>query len=291
MVFAEEWPLMTFTLLMQLSVGTFLILMVIKALIGSQDTQASKALSFGFTAVGPVTVLALIFSVFHLGDPLGAPRSILNLGSSWLSREILTAGGFLALWLIFWWFSRKGKESNALGWITALVGLAAIFSMAHIYSSSIRPAWANMNTYVAFFGATLAMGGLGAVSVFVLGMKGRAFSESMTKALTSVSYVSVAAVILPLLYFPIYLSGLKAGGATAEASAQILTGSMGLLIFSAILSLIGVVLLVYLLRKQGNKAQSFPVSTILLALVLVVAGEFMSRYLFYACGISPIIGG
>lgn len=290
MIFAEEWPLMTFTLLAQLSIGTFIILMVVKALIGNQDSHASKALSFGFTVVGPVTLLALIFSVFHLGDPLGAPRSILNLASSWLSREILTTGGFFVLWIVFWWLSRKGKESNALGWVTALVGLAAIFSMCHIYSSSVRPAWANLNTYVAFYGATFAMGVLGAVSVFVLGMKGNGFSESVTKALTKVSYVSVAAVVLPLIYFPIYLSGLKAGGATGEASAQILTGSMGLLIFRVILSVIGVVLLVNLLKKQGNKAQSFPVSVILLALVLVVAGEFMGRYLFYACGISPIIG-
>lgn len=289
MVFAEEWPLMTFTLLAQLSIGTFIILMVIKALIGNQDAQASKALRFGFTMVGPITLLALIFSVFHLGDPLGAPRSILNLASSWLSREILTTGGFFALWIVFWWLSRKGKESNALGWVTALVGLAAIFSMCHIYSSSVRPAWANMNTYVAFYGATFAMGVLGAVSVFVLGMKG-SFSEAVTKALIKLSYVSVAAVVLPLIYFPIYLSGLKADGATGEASAQILTGSMGLLIFRVILSVIGVVLLVYLLKKQENKAQSFPVSVILLALVLVVAGEFMGRYLFYACGISPIIG-
>ncbi|HVJ50116.1 dimethyl sulfoxide reductase anchor subunit family protein [Desulfitobacterium sp.] len=289
MIFAEEWPLMTFTLLAQLSIGTFIILMVIKALIGNQDSQASKALRFGFTVVGPVTLLALIFSVFHLGDPLGAPRSILNLASSWLSREILTTGGFFALWIVFWWLSRKGKESHALGWVTALVGLAAILSMSHIYSSSVRPAWANTNTYVAFFGATLAMGVLGAVSVFVLGMKG-SFSEAVTKALTTVSYVGVAAVVLPLLYFPMYLSGLKTGGVTAEASAQVLTGSMGLLIFRAILSVIGAVLLVYLLKKQGNKAQSFPMSVILLALVLVVAGEFMGRYFFYACGISPIIG-
>ncbi|WP_006716988.1 dimethyl sulfoxide reductase anchor subunit family protein [Desulfitobacterium metallireducens] len=290
MIFAEEWPLMTFTLLAQLSIGTFIILMVLKTFIGNQDSQASKALSFGFTVVGPVTVLALIFSVFHLGDPLGAPRSILNLASSWLSREILTTGGFFALWIVSWWLSRKGKESKALGWVTALVGLAAIFSMAHIYSSSVRPAWDNTNTYIAFFGATFAMGVLGAVSAFGLGMKG-SLSESVTKALSTVSYIGIAAVALPLAYFPIYLSSLKAGGVTAEASAQILTGNMGMLILRALLSVLGAVLLVYLLRKQGNKAQSFPVSAIILALVLVIAGEFMGRYLFYACGISPIIGG
>ena len=291
MIFAEEWPLMTFTLLSQLAVGTFIILMIVKASLGNQDSQVSKALSFGFTAVGPVTLLALIFSIFHLGDPLGAPRSILNLGSSWLSREILTAGGFFVLWFAFWWLSRKGKESSALGWITALVGLAAIFSMSHIYSSSIRPAWDNTNTYIAFFGATLAMGVLGAVSAIVCGMKGSTFSTTVTKTLKSMSYIGTAAVVLPLVYLPIFISGLNAGGATAEASAQILTGSMSMLAGRGIFSVLGVALLIYALNKGGAKTKALSASTIYLALVLVLVGEFMGRYLFYASGVSPIIGG
>ncbi len=290
MIFAEEWPLMTFTLLSQLAVGTFIVLMLVKASIGNQDLQVSKALSFGFTAVGPVTLLALIFSVFHLGDPLGAPRSILNLGSSWLSREILTSGGFFVLWFAFWWLSRKGKVSSALGWITALVGLAAIFSMSHIYSSSIRPAWDNTNTYIAFFGATLAMGVLGAVSAVVCGMKGSSFSEALTKTLKSMSYIGAAAVVLPLVYLPVFISGLNAGGATAEASAKILTGSMGMLAGRGILSVLGVAILLYALNK-GAKARSLSTSTIYLALILVLVGEFLGRYLFYASGVSPIIGG
>lgn len=291
MIFAEEWPLMTFTLLSQLAVGTFIILMIVKASSGNQDSQASKALSFGFTAVGPVTLLALIFSVFHLGDPLGAPRSILNLGSSWLSREILTAGGFFVLWIVFWWLSRKGKESNALGWITVLVGLAAIFSMSHIYSSSVRPAWDNANTYIAFFGATLAMGVLGAVSAIVYGMKGNTLSTTVTKTLKSIGYIGAAAVVLPLVYLPVFISGLKAGGTTAEASAQILTGNMGMLAGRGILSVLGVALLLHVLYKGGAKGKALSTSTIYLALILVLVGEFLGRYLFYASGVSPIIGG
>lgn len=290
MIFTEEWPLMTFTLLCQLAVGTFIVLMLVKASLGNRDSQASKALSFGFTAVGPVTLLALIFSVFHLGDPLGAPRSILNLGSSWLSREILTSGGFFVLWFAFWWLSRKGKESSALGWITAIVGLTAIFSMSHIYSSSIRPAWDNVNTYVAFFGATLAMGVLGAVSTIACGMKGNSFSEALTKTLKSMSYIGAAAVVLPLVYLPVFISGLNAGGTTAEASAKILTGSVGMIAGRGILSVLGVAILLYALNK-GTKARSLSTNTIYLALILVLVGEFLGRYLFYASGVSPIIGG
>lgn len=291
MIFAEEWPLMSFTLLCQLAVGTFILLMLINASMGNKDSQAAKAINFGFTAVGPITVLALIFSVFHLGDPLGAPRSILNLGSSWLSREILTSGGFLALWFVFWWLSRKGKESNALGWIAALVGLSAVFSMASIYTSSIRPAWDNVNTYIAFFGATLAMGVLGASSTIVFGMRGNSLSTELTKSLKTMGYVGLASVVLPLIYLPVLISGLKGGDVTAVASAEILTGSTGLLVMSGVLLVVGIALLLYALSKGGNKVKAVSTSTIYLALLLVLVGEFMSRYIFYAIGVSPIIGG
>lgn len=288
MIFAEEWPLMTFTLLSQLAIGTFLVLMLVKASTGQKDAQTTKALKFGFTAVGPITLLALLFSVFHLGDPLGAPRSILNLGSSWLSREILTSGGFLALWFAFWWLSRKGKESATLGWVTALVGLAAVFSMASIYSSSILPAWDNLNTYIAFFGATLAMGVLCAAGVIVFGLKGTS-SVNLAKSLKNLAYLGAAAVVLPLAYLPVFISSLNGGGSAAEASVQILTGSMGMLAGRGILSVVGAMLLIAALNK-GSKGNTISTSIVYLALALVVAGEFIGRYLFYAVGVSPMIG-
>ncbi|BAE85197.1 dimethyl sulfoxide reductase anchor subunit family protein [Desulfitobacterium hafniense] len=288
MIFAEEWPLMTFTLLSQLAIGMFIVLMLVKAGVGNQDSQASKAIRSGFTAVGPLTALALVFSLFHLGDPLGAPRSILNLGSSWLSREIMTAGGFFALWLVFWWLSRKGKESNALGWVTVLMGLAAVFSMASIYSSSIRPAWDNVNTYIAFYGATLAMGVLGAAAVTAFGLKGQT-SAGLIKTLRNMAYLGAASVLLPLAYLPVFTSGLNGGGTAAEASAQILTDSMGVLAGRGVLSIAGVILLVAALNK-GAKGKTLSTGTVYLALALVIAGEFIGRYLFYAMGVTPMIG-
>lgn len=288
-MFAEEWPLMTFTLLSQLAVGTFIILMIIKAGIGTQDARAEKALRFGFTAVGPVTLLALVFSIFHLGDPIGAPRSLLNIGSSWLSREILTSGAFLILWFAFWWLLRSGRENRVLGWLTALVGVAVIFSMSNIYGSSVRPAWDNSNTYVAFFGATLAMGVLGAVSAVAFAMRGGDFSAVLIRTLKNMGYVGGAGVILPLLNLPIFISTLKSGGSTAETSAQILTGNLGVLVVSAIFLILGIALLLHSLYREGARPVRFA-GIIYLAFVLIIAGEAMSRYLFYAIGVSPMIG-
>lgn len=292
MIFAEEWPLMSFTVLAQLAIGTFIILMIIKALLGNKDAEAANTLTkTGFTAVGPVAVLAMIFSLFHLGDPLGAIRSINNFGSSWLSREIITMVGFLVLWGLFWLTVRKNKPNALLGWLATLFGIVAIVSMANIYSSSVRPAWDDMNTYLTFFGTTLALGVLGAVSMIAVSLKGRALSSTVAKTLKSMSYVGVVAVVLPLVYLPMFMSGLKGSGDfAAEASAQILSSSMSTLMLRGVLSVAGIALLVYVLNKQSKNSQTLPVGMVYLALGLVLIGEFVGRYIFYVYGVSPIIG-
>lgn len=288
-MFAEEWPLMMFTLTSQLAIGSFIILAFVWAFVSKQDKSVARKLTNpGFKAVGVVMVIALILSLFHLGTPTGAYRSILNLGSSWLSREILTAGGFLVFWFLSYQaYKKESASSGVLSIITILMGLAAIYSMANIYSHSIRPAWTNVNTYIAFFGATFALGSLGAAALVIYGAKD-GLSSAILGSLKKVNIIAALAVILPLVYLPIYISGLAGGNAAAQASAQLLTGSyMVPLIIRGILSLGGVGLLFYALKAGKN---TLPKNCVYLALVLVMIGEFMGRYVFYGSGISIMIG-
>lgn len=291
-MFAEEWPLMTFTLLSQLAIGSFIMLVLMRAHFAhSQDSKAGKELTgFGFKAVGPLTVLALVFSLFHLGAPLGAYRSILNMGSSWLSREILTAGGFLVLWFFTYRAYKKDQAGNTLGLITSLLGLAAIFSMASIYTNSIRPAWSNVNTYVAFFGATFALGSLGAATLVSYGAKGKKLSEESVSLLKKVALVGGLAIVVPMIYLPVFISGLGSGGVAAQASAQIFSGSYAFpLILRAVFSLAGVALLYYGLIKQAEK-NGLRMDLVTSAFVLVLVGEFIGRYIFYASAVSIMVG-
>lgn len=289
-MFAEEWPLMMFTLISQLAIGSFFILVFVRALLTKQDApMAAKLTNFGFKAVGVLMLLSLVFSLFHLGTPLGAYRSILNLGSSWLSREILTAGGFLILWFISYRSYQKDNNASILGLITSLIGFAAIFSMVNIYSHSVRPAWTNTNTYIAFFGATFALGSLGAAAMIVHASKGREISSAVVAQLKKVSLIAGAAVILPLVYLPVYISGLASGNAAAQASSQLLTGSyIFLLILRGLISLAGAGLLFYAIRQTEKKVlfQNWVYG----ALVLVIIGEFIGRYVFYGSAVSIMIG-
>lgn len=290
-MFAEEWPLMIFTLLTQLAVGSFFMLVLVRSLlVKTEQKEANQFIQFGVTAVGLTMGIALVFSLFHLGTPSGAFRSILNLGSSWLSREILTAGGFFVLWFVTFLQLRKGNYSSALGWITSFVGILAIYSMGSIYATSVRPAWDNAHTYLAFYGTTFLFGSVGATLSLFLSKKGTSLSDESLNTLKKVSIVSLVAVIIPLIYLPVYISSLKGGNSAAMASAQMLSGTYALtLAVRWILSVAGGILLAYFISKLSKK-QPVSGNMLYLAFAAIILGEFIGRYVFYASAVSIMIG-
>lgn len=290
-MFAEEWPLMMFTLFCQLAVGTFTLLTLAQTLLSAKDSElAVKLTRPGFIAVGPIMALALVLSLFHLGKPLGAYLSISNLGTSWLSREIFTAGAFIILWLVGFIFGRQGKSSSVLNWLTVLLGLLAVLSMAGIYSSSIRPAWTDANTFIAFYGTTLLLGVLGA-SVFILyGTRNNNLTPEIVAVLKKLGIIAAVALLFPLLYLPVFISHLSGAGAAGLMSAQMIDGYAFQIILRWVLSLSGLALFAHVLYRQAKAAQPVPMSMVYTALALVLVGEFLGRYLFYAAAVSIAIG-
>ena len=101
----KEWALIAYTILTQMSVGAFVVLGLAHtyALRKAGEKQANALSNRALLAIGPVLVLATLASLFHLGNPTNAYRAISNIGSSWLSREILLtllfigAGGVFAI--------------------------------------------------------------------------------------------------------------------------------------------------------------------------------------------------
>lgn len=288
-MFAEEWPLMMFTLLSQLAIGTYAILLLVRLSFAKGDARiASKLTNPGLKAIGPIMALALIFSLFHLGTPMGAYRSILNLGSSWLSREIISAGGFFALWFLSYFALKKEKSVNGIGILTVLIGMAAIFSMASIYATSIRPAWTNVNTYLAFYGATFALGCVGAVGLMAFASKGSPLPTQAKGILKTVTLIAGIAILVPLAYLPVLVSTLNAGTPAAQASAELISGSYILpIVIRAVISLAGAFLLFSSVKKQNS---ILSLNQALLALVLIFVGEFIGRYVFYATAVSMFMG-
>ncbi len=169
----RDWALIIFTILMQMAVGSLLVLQVIHYYVSRKASaeEADQLINLASLALVPVVGVALLASLFHLGNPINAPRAIIHLATSWLSREVLCSVIFSGLVVVFAFlhWRRLGSAAlrEALGWITSLVGLLLVFIMSNVYTFPTQPAWDTPATPVSFFVTTLLLGCLAVGATFV----------------------------------------------------------------------------------------------------------------------------
>jgi Fe-S-cluster-containing dehydrogenase component len=120
---AEEWPLALFTLLLALLVGL---------LIGGQ--LGAPAMEWRlFAGAG---LAGLLVSAAHLGRKSRVWRAGLNVPTSWLSREVLLFGGFLAVGTAS---LHPAVEATWPGWLAVMLGLGAALAADMVYRvASVR---------------------------------------------------------------------------------------------------------------------------------------------------------
>ena len=156
----NQWPLVVFTVLVQLAVGLFLVSGVVHYFLLSRfdaNTFFIKSAVFGVIAI---LVVSMMISLFHLGSPKNAVRSILNLGSSWLSAEIalvlffliVATAYFLMLWL-------EMSVPGQIGfWCGSGTGLVLVYCMTRVYRLPTVPVWDSSATLVSFYRTSLLLG-------------------------------------------------------------------------------------------------------------------------------------
>ncbi|MCK5619540.1 MAG: dimethyl sulfoxide reductase anchor subunit, partial [Candidatus Krumholzibacteria bacterium] len=72
----------------------------------------------------------MALSTIHLGRRARAWRAALNWRRAWLSREVLLYPAFLVVGTVTLFSDQNG---DVVGWLVALVGFAALFSMDRVY--------------------------------------------------------------------------------------------------------------------------------------------------------------
>ena len=161
----HELPMIIFTVVSQIAVGMFLVLGVVDLWLSTKvdDQTADRLVTPIVYLIGPVLVLAMITSMFHMNDISNMFNVIRNAGSSWLSREILALVGFAglgALYAVTQWFrvgSRRLRQLVALA--AAGVGLLLVLCESMIYASvSTIPAWHTWVVPFQFFTTTIMLG-------------------------------------------------------------------------------------------------------------------------------------
>lgn len=165
----NELPMITFTVLGQLSVGAFVVLGIVQLISRSRGRctpqEVDRLTEPILYAVGGPLVLGLFASIFHMHDISHVLNVFRHVGSSWLSREIvfgMAFAGLVFLFAVLQWLKLGGARlRRVLAGITALVGLGLVYVMSMIYYTlKAVPAWHTWLTPVYFFTTTFLLGSL-----------------------------------------------------------------------------------------------------------------------------------
>ncbi len=284
---AREWPLVVFTLLVQIGVGFFLAFPLPLILSGDRP-EARFMLLISLAGVLVVLAAAGALSFFHLGNPLNAYRTLGNLRGSWLSREIfflLIASGLLAGLFVLEW-TRAGSRTAlvVLSVVAALAGLALILSMANIYRLEAIPAWDSPMTPFSFLMTAFVLGALGsaAVSTFKLLREGEGAAPfagrlPMNAAALALLVLNFAGVFL----FDPNLGIRRIGRRGIEREPSRVLIRLYKLRLAFILSAVAAVVPMILAKYPSTP--SSPVRHLMIwAIIATLASETLGRILFYA---------
>lgn len=297
---AHEWALIAFTILTQMSVGSLVVLEIVhffavkKAGMEEADRLSDRAV----LAIVVVMGLALVASLFHLGNPLNAPRAVTHLATSWLSREILTGVIFAGLIVIFAFIQWRKIGSmllrNVFAWITAIVGLVLVFFESKIYMIPAEPAWNTLATPISFYATTFLLGclamGVAYVANYAYVKKktpdcADTQCELMRGALGGIAVAAIIFVGVELLVLPVYLAFLATGSPAAISTVKLFSGPFSMvLVLRLILAFVGAAIFGVFLYQNSKKVGQEKIMGYLAysAFILVLVAEILGRYLFYA---------
>lgn len=297
----NELALVIFTVVMQMTVGAFCVLGGAHFFAARRYgvEEADKLSDRALLAIGPFVVFSLLVTLLHLGNPLKAYGAVMNVGSSWLSREILLSllfcVGGAAFAFVQWRKLSTATVRNALALVVAIIGVALVYSMAMIYRLSTVPAWNSLATPASFFITTFLLGSLAIGAALVANFwyirrrnldKNNVQQTMLATTLRWIALFAIALLGLQFVIMPLYLTSLTTQGTpAAEASVALLAQQQGL-IFGLRLALlfIGAGLLgVYVYASASSESRLRIISNVTYAaFALVLIAELLGRYLFYA---------
>ena len=294
----REWALITFSVLAQMSVGSFIVLGVVHFLVQrrSGEKQANELSDRALLAIFPVLGLGLIASLLHLGNPINAYKAVTNLGTSWLSREILFGVLFAVVGFVFavmqWRKIASFAVRNIVAIIAALIGIVLVYSMSMVYMLPTRLSWNLVTTPISFFVTTLLLGVLAMGAAFVANYwyvqrkNPGCASEQCVLLRDSLKWFAVSSIVLlgcQFVVVPMSLALMALVG--APASASMMVGEFGVVfVLRLVLVFFGAgVLGIFVYRAAQSPGQENVMGMLAYAaFALVLVGEVLGRFLFYS---------
>ncbi|MHB8777159.1 MAG: dimethyl sulfoxide reductase anchor subunit family protein [Anaerolineales bacterium] len=296
----REWALITFTILAQMSVGAFIVLRIVHYIASRKAgmDEANRLSDRALIAIIVTLGLGMLASLFHLGNPLNAPRAVTNLATSWLSREIMSGVVFTVLGFLFtllqWFKIGPSMLRTVIAWLASLMGIVLVYSMSMVYMLPAQPVWNSFTTPITFFTSTILLGTLALGVAFIanhayIQKKNPKSSDIQSQLMrNSLRWIALTAIVLlgiEIVMIPIYIGHLVLDGGAALAGAKLLLGPFGMLfILKVILGFTGAGVFGLFLFQNAQQAGKETTLRYLVigAFVLVLASEVIGRVIFYS---------
>lgn len=275
----HEWPLMVFTVLGQCVVGAFIVLAI--ALLTQRSKEEVRRIHLSMFFLWALMAIAFIASVLHLGSPLRAFNSLNRLGASPLSNEICSGSFFFALGGIYWLLAMVNKMPRVMGkiWliVTMLAGIGFVYAMCRVYEIDTVPTWDNAYTFF-HFGLTVLIGG--PVLGYLL-LRGANISGCGLRLLP---VISLAALVVSMAVVMLQSASLAGINSSVQAASALIPQYGSLSVWRLVLVILGLGCWFYPLIMRKRPA----LASMILAFVLVFAGELIGRAIFY--GLHMTVG-
>lgn len=278
MQYVQEWPLVLFTLLVQLSVGIILVgQCILRCSLHEATGERVRRQSLVALALFAV---AMLISLGHTGTPLHGPFTLLHVGSSWLSREIAMLGvtGLALLWLAWLRFKKPpSAKERPVAAVAVAAGLILIFAMSKVYTQKSIPGWNTPGVVPLFLSSAFMLGALW--HGMVLSVAGAAFKDDHACAARPIAFWALAGLVLMAAGLPLALpdNALPLNTATMLLPHECLAWAHAA---HALLSGLGVLFMVVAaLRAPGGATPCGALA--IFAFALLFTGELLGRLVFY----------
>jgi len=278
----KKLSLILFTILSQATVGAFSVTMVIHLFPTSEEVE--KLISLALITCSVIMICSLIIALGHLGSPLIAFKTITNVRSSWLSREVFLAALFTGLCLVTTYLQlnpiKSGKLQIGIGWTAGIVGLLFIYAMGKLYMLKTISWWNSFHTPLSFFITAFILGGLIVdLSLLITISENRvALYPEFLKLFTMITGSILLLLCFEFILVPTRMIRLLSESDYQKDLVQNFLNQFEVIYYLRLLvTIIGFVTLSIILFTQSLYLVIYLISFGLLAIE-----AFLGRYLFYA---------
>ena len=270
--------LVTYTILSQAAIGLVIMLFVASRVLGGEERN-KRNYKIGFLISTVLILLAMVVSGMHLGNPLRAMNALINIKSSWLSREILLTGLFFACSLLTFYRLHKNKKIYFTALTGSVSGLFCVISQAEVYANTIIPVWGNGHSYITFIGATMALGAF--LGVLILCKESDFLNQVGAKHYIMIAMiVGLTGILIQAGFYSIFAGPLAQTGKAGIESLGFLSKKELLMVIRWLCSLLALIGLGISIYKKEAAGMLYIVT------FLIFMGEVLDRSIFYGMGIS-----